>query len=178
METLILFTKSTVAVLLVVAGAAKLSDPGSFALTVRLFIPFRLSWRTFQASAFSIAVSEFALGTASLSFPEAHWLNIAIFALTWAFIIASVFGFAFHRGRPCHCFGALSRRTFDTLSIIRSMAIAAVAAVAVATPAGASTHVDLPTRVLLILVCLLLGVAASTATKALSIAEVRGPVVR
>jgi hypothetical protein len=174
MEILILFAKSTIAVLLLVAGAAKLSDPKNFAATVRLFIPYRsLSWAA-QGCALGIAISEFTLGAASLSFPETHWLNIAIFVLACAFIVVSIFGFAFHRGRPCRCFGALSHRNFDVLNIIRSTTIAAVAAVAMIATREASTHVALPTRVLLIAACLLLGIAASTAARTLNIAEVRG----
>ena len=64
MDVLVLCAKTALACLLIVAGGAKLSDPASFASTVRLFIPLRVAWPLL--SAFAVAVS---LGSSLSAWP-------------------------------------------------------------------------------------------------------------
>jgi len=134
-QTLALCCKAFLAVLLLAAGGAKLADLPGFAATVRLFAPRALGSRLPAAIAAGIAIGELALGAASLTSPQAGWLNVAVFAAGCGFAIVSVVGYVRHPGTPCRCFGALSRRAFSPAGIGRSMAVAACAAVA-AWPAG------------------------------------------
>lgn len=170
MDILILGSKSAIAVMLLVAAGAKLSDPEGFAGAVRLFVPHRTPPRLVRTGALGIALLELALGAASLSSPAASWLNSAIFALACAFVIVSVAGFAFHRGRACLCFGGLSRRRFDTWSIVRSIVIAVGAAIAMMGTSAASVQVGPVLRGVLLMASLLVALVASTAARALTVA--------
>ena len=68
--------------------------------------------------------AELALGGASLAFPAVWPLSVAVLAAAASFAVVSGLGFAFHRGRSCRCFGALSRRTFDRAGLARAAGIA------------------------------------------------------
>jgi hypothetical protein len=135
----VLGAKALLAVMLLVAGGAKLADLDSFAASVRLFLPRRLRSGassaagplTSQASArriaWAVALAELGLGGASLAAPAIWPLNLAVLATACCFAAVSGIGFAFHRGRPCRCFGALSRRKFDRAGLARASAVAALA---------------------------------------------------
>jgi hypothetical protein len=168
-DVLILCAKTAVACLLIVAGGAKLSDPASFASTVRLFIPFRVAWPLLSAIAVGVSLGELAAGLASLTLPAITALNALVFAVACAFVAVSALGYAFHRGRSCRCFGALSQRKFDAAGLLRSVVIAGIAAVALAHVGAAALRLDPAARMLLLAAAGLLAVAAFTAARA------RGP---
>ena len=138
----VLGAKALLAVMLLVAGGAKLADPASFAAAVRLFLPRRPpGWAAGPARllvspagalrvAWAVALAELALGGASLAFPAIWPLNLAVLAAACSFAAVSGLGLAFHRGRSCRCFGALSRRRFDRAGLARSVAVAALAVLA------------------------------------------------
>ena len=170
MDILILGARSALAVRLLVAAGAKLSDPAGFAAAVRLFLPLRLPRRLVLGCALGIALAELVLGTASLSSPAVVWLNPVIFALACAFVAVSAAGFAFHRGRACKCFGTLSHRNFDAWSVLRSVGIAALAAVGMWGVHPASVQVGPLQRLLLFTAALLLALVASTAARSLAVA--------
>ena len=143
MPVAVLSAKALLAVMLLVAGGAKLADPASFAAAVRLFLPRRRppGWPagtarplTSPASAlrvaWAVALAELALGGASLAFPAIWPLSLAVLAAACSFAVVSGLGLVFHRGRSCRCFGALSRRRFDRAGLARSVAVAALAALA------------------------------------------------
>jgi hypothetical protein len=154
----ILGAKALLAVMLLVAGGAKLADLDSFAASVRLFLPRRrrpgappaaagllTSPATARRIGLAVALAELGLGGASLAAPAISPLNLAVLGAAGCFAAVSGIGFAFHRGRSCLCFGALSRRKFDLAGLIRAgavLALAGAAAVPVApaevalTPAG------------------------------------------
>jgi hypothetical protein len=157
--------------LLIVAGAAKFADLASFSSTVRLFVPHALPRYVRDGPAFGIAAVEVALGAASLSLPAIAWLNLAVLALAAAFIVVSVAGFAFHRGRACRCFGALSQRQFDFAGIVRSIGIAALAAIATSGVRPSVIDVNLTGRMLLLVSSGLLALAAFAAAHALAISH-------
>jgi hypothetical protein len=154
MPIAVLGAKALLAVMLLVAGGAKLADLDSFAASVRLFLPLRAAsgesrLRPSRAGAgriaWGVALAELALGAASLAFPAAWPLSLVVLAAAVTFAAVSGLGFAFHRGRSCRCFGALSRRTFDRAGLGRAAAVAALAGLAAAgappaavalTPAG------------------------------------------
>jgi len=166
MDVLILCAKTAVACLLIVAGGAKLSDPASFASTVRLFIPFRVPWPWLSAIAVAVSLGELAAGLASLTLPAITALNAVVFAIACAFVAVSAVGYAFHRGRSCRCFGALSQRKFDAAGLLRSVVIAGIAAVALPHVGAPALRLDATARVLLLAAGGLLAVAAFTAARA------------
>ena len=140
MPVAVLGAKALLAVMLLVAGGAKLADPDSFAVSVRLFLPRRhrsgspseaAGLLTSQASArriaWAVALAELGLGGASLAAPASWPLNLAVLAAACCFAAVSGIGFAFHRGRSCRCFGALSGRKFDLAGLARAGAVAALA---------------------------------------------------
>jgi hypothetical protein len=165
-DVLVLCAKTALACLLIVAGGAKLSDPASFASTVRLFIPFRVAWPVLSAIAVGVSLGELAAGLASLTFPAITALNALVFALACAFVAVSAVGYAFHRGRSCRCLGALSQRKFDAAGILRSAVVAGIAAVALARVGAPALRVDATARVLLLAAGGLLALAAFTAARA------------
>jgi hypothetical protein len=122
--------KACVAVILLVAGGAKLADLSGFSATLRLFLPREIPRLTIRGSAVTIAAAELLLGGASLCWPAGRWLNSVILALTCAFVIVTASGFAIFRGRSCQCFGALTTKKFDLASIARSCVLVAIAVLA------------------------------------------------
>jgi hypothetical protein len=122
--------KAGIAVILLVAGGAKLADLSGFSATLRLFLPGRTPHPAIRGGAVAIIAAELLLGGASLCLPAARWLNPVILALTCAFAISTATGFAIFRGRSCRCFGALSSKKFDRTSIARSFALVVMAVLA------------------------------------------------
>jgi hypothetical protein len=165
-DVLVLCAKTSVACLLIVAGGAKLSDPASFASTVRLFIPLRLAWRLLWAIAVGVSLAELTVGLASLTLPAVSALNILVVAIACAFVAVSALGYAFHRGRSCRCFGALSQRKFTAAGVLRSAIIAGIAAVALGHVGAAALQLGVTARVLLLAAAGLLALAAFTAARA------------
>jgi hypothetical protein len=174
MNTLALTAKAVVAVMLLVAGGAKLADVAGFAVAVRLLVPLRLPVAAGRALALAVAVAEVAVGLASLSSPATGWLNVIVLGFACGFVGAAVAGYAFHRGHSCRCFGALSRRRFDARGIARAAAIAGAAALATAGPPRAMVTISAADRVLLLLTAALTAVAAFSAGRALGRARSLG----
>jgi hypothetical protein len=123
-----LSAKALIAVLLVAAGGAKLADLPGFAGAVELFMPRHMPSRFLHGAALWLAVGEIMIGAASLSSPGLGWLNPVVLGVGCGFLIVSAAGYAWHRDRSCHCFGALSTRTFNAAGIGRTAAIVAGAA--------------------------------------------------
>jgi hypothetical protein len=174
MNTVALTAKVLVAVMLLVAGGAKLADVTGFAAAVRLLIPVRLPGAAVRVVALTVAAAEVALGLASLSSPATGWLNPLVFGFACGFVVVSVYGYAFHRGRSCRCFGALSRRKFDALGVARAAAIAAAAVLATAALPRAMVEIGVADRVLLALTAALTSLAAFSAARALAAARSLG----
>jgi hypothetical protein len=174
MTVAILGAKAVLAVMLLVAGAAKLAGLDGFAATVRLFLPRAVLVRGGALAraprwiALAVAAGEVALGGASLGAPQASWLNPVVLAAGCAFVLVSVAGFAFHRGRSCRCFGALSQRRFDLPGIGRSVAVAVLAGVTMAGVPASSVRLGPGGRGLLIGAALLLALVAFTAARVLA----------
>jgi len=166
MDVPVLCAKTALACLLIVAGGAKLSDPASFASSLRLFIPLRVAWPLLSVIAVGVSLAELAVGLASLTLPAITALNALAFAIACAFVAVSATGYAFHRGRSCTCFGALSQRKFDAAGVLRSAVIAGVATVALAHVRAAALQLDPAARMLLFAAAGLLAVAAFTAARA------------
>lgn len=167
----VLAAKALLAVMLLVAGGAKLADLPGFAAAVRLLVPLRAPRAAFRAAAAAIALTELALGAASLSLPGLAWLNLAVLALACGFLTVSIAGYALRRGRSCRCFGALSNRKFDAAGIARSAVIAAAAGLAAVPLRPDLVAVSASARVLLLVAGALTAVAARSAARALGLAS-------
>jgi len=171
MDVFILAAKSALAVMLLVAGGAKLADVPGFAGTVRLFIPRRVSGQMREGIAVGIASIELLAGAVSLSAPGWSWVNVAVLALGCVFVAVSLVGYALYRGRSCRCFGALSRRKFDLVAILRSAVIAGLAAIAVLRVRPADIHLNAAEHALLLVVAVVLVAASFTAARALAVSH-------
>lgn len=168
--------KAVLAVMLLVAGAAKLAGLDGFAATVRLFIPAGLLRRAGPRAArlarwiaLAAALGEVALGGASLAAPAAGWLNTVVLAVAGAFVVVSAVGYARHRGRSCRCFGALARRRFDRAGVGRAVLIAAVSTLPLAGLPASSARLGLAGRGLLLAAAVLLAAGAFTAARVLAV---------
>jgi hypothetical protein len=169
----ILGAKAVLAVMLLVAGGAKLADLAGFAASVRLFAPRRIagsmsSQPVLHAVALVLALGELALGAASLTFPALGWLNPVILVVGCAFVGVSAAGYTFHRGRSCRCFGALSQRRFDLAGIGRAVMVVAVAALATVAVSPSSIRLGPADHGLLLAASCLLTFVAFTAARALA----------
>jgi hypothetical protein len=168
---LVLAAKAAVAAALLASGGAKLADLAGFAATIRLFAPARAQARVLTAAqyaAVTIAAAELLAGAVSLCWPSLAWVNLAVLALTCGFAVVAVVGYASHRGQPCHCFGALTRRGFGLASLLRAAAILAAAAIAcVPLRPAPQLHFALTFHLLLLAGAVLMAAAATAAAKAL-----------
>jgi hypothetical protein len=168
---LVLAAKAAVAVLLIASGGAKLADLAGFAAVIRLFVPARAPAGVLAAAhyaAVTIATAELLAGAVSLCWPSLAWVNLAVLALSCGFAVVAGFGYARHRGRPCHCFGALTRRGFGLASLLRAAVILTAAAIACVTPRPApQLHFTLAFHLLLLAGAAAMGAAATAAAKAL-----------
>lgn len=176
MTFLVLAAKAAVAVLLLAAGGAKLADPAGFTAVVAMFWPSRAPRRTLgfvSATAVAVIAAELTVGTVSLCWPAARWANLAVLAMASGFTVVASVGYARFRGRPCRCFGALTRRSFSARSLGQSIVILAVAALAAFGSASqAVVSLGLTGRLLLLAAAALLTLAVATAATALATSEV------
>ena len=168
MVVVALGAKAAIAVVLLVAGAAKLADLAGFAAAIRLFLPARSPRRVLAAlpaAGASLALAELLTGTASLCWPAAGWLNWLVLAVAAG--VAAV-GDARHHGRPCRCFGALTRRSFGVRTIAQALLTAAVAGLAVRAAGPAQLDLGPAAQLLLLAAAGLVALAAFTAARALA----------
>jgi hypothetical protein len=164
----VLGAKASIAVLLLAAGGAKMADLTGFAGTVRMFLP-RPARRIPGPSAVlaaAIAAGEIAAGAASLSMPAVGWLNVAVLVICCGFVVVWTVGYARHSGRPCRCFGALSRRGFTVAGIGRAAGLALGAAVATASVPAVAIQLSVLTRLGLLAGGLLVAAGAFSAAAA------------
>jgi len=170
MVVLALGAKVAIAVLLLVAGGAKLADLTGFAAAIRLFLPAAAPQRALAglaATSAALALTELLTGAVSLCWPAVGWLNWLVLALACGFAVVAVVGYARYRGRPCRCFGALTRRSFGVRTIAQALLIAALAGLALRPARPAQLDLGLGAHLLLLAAAGLLALAAFTAARAL-----------
>ncbi len=174
MTVFVLAAKAAIAVLLIAAGGAKLADPVGFTAAIRLFVPPPAARRRALVPAVAAAViaAELVAGAVSLCWPAAAWANLAVLVLACGFTVVAGLGYARYRGRPCRCFGALTRRSFSARSLVQSLVILAAATLAASPIATDTVAIGLTAHLLLLAAASLLALAASTAAKALATPEV------
>jgi hypothetical protein len=171
MTALALAAKAGLAVLLLAAGGAKLADLAGFGASIRLFVPRRASARAqalVPAAAGAIVTAELGAGSISLCWPSAAWVNFAVLALACGFTVVAVVGYAKYRGRPCRCFGALTRRSFSMRSLLQSVVVLAAAVLATRPAGQVEMTLGLTAHVLLLAAAGLMTLAAYTAARALA----------
>lgn len=166
-----LISKSILAVVLVVAGAAKATELSSFTSTVRLFLPRAARSRWAHAVALAIVVAELLLGVSSLMFPGERWIGVIVFATACAFVLASAYGYVYHRDRSCTCFGPLASRRFDGLAIARSTGLAAVGSLAILNVQASAVALTMVDRLLVLISVLIVALASATASRALALSR-------
>jgi len=171
MSAVAVSARAAVAVVLLIAGGAKLADLSGFAATIRLLVPDRAGAATrtvLPGAAAALAAAELAVGTISLCWPSLRWVSLAALVLAAGFTVVATVGYVRHRGRPCHCFGALTRRGFSRRTLVGALALLAAAALACwPARAGGELSLGLSQHVLLLAACLLLALVARTAAMAL-----------
>lgn len=177
MDVLVLAAKSGLALMLVVAGSAKLAGVSGFAASVKLFVPIQGSFRVMERIAIGVAMFELALGTASLAFPSVAVINMLVLATACAFLTISSLGYIRHRGKSCLCFGQLSNRVFDAAAVMRSLLIVGLAA-SVALIAVSQSAMQLATadHVLLLGGIVVIAVATYTAARGVAMTNEAGRV--
>lgn len=171
MTTIALAAKAAMAVLLLAAGAAKFADIGGFAAVVAMFVPGRVSARISAGApvaAVAIASAEILTGAASLCWPAVGWVNLVVLLLACGFVVVAAVGYARHRGRPCRCFGALTRRRFSVRSLVQAAVLAAVAVIAEGRAPAAQLNLGLTARLLLLAAAAIMALAAHAAARALT----------
>ncbi len=166
MTTLILGAKAGLAVLLLVAGGAKLADLAGFEAAIRQFVPGR-GRQIGSVAATAIAAAELAAGVASLCWPALGFVNLAVLALAIGFVAVAAAGYARRRGQPCRCFGALTRRAFGRRELGQAVVIMAAAALAARPVVPTAMRLAGAAHLLLLCGAALTALAAFTAARAL-----------
>lgn len=177
----VLGLRAALAALLLVAGGAKLADLPGFATSAAMLAPRALVAaapglvrRLSRPVALLIALAELVLGAASLCSPAAGWPNLAVLAAGCAFVAVAAAGYAFRRGRPCRCFGALSRRGFDLLGVARAVLIAVAAGLATTRVPASGVRLGLADRGLLLASAVLLALVAAATARGLAVSRASG----
>ncbi|HXW46016.1 MAG TPA: MauE/DoxX family redox-associated membrane protein [Streptosporangiaceae bacterium] len=177
MSTAALAAKAAVAVVLLVAGGAKLADLDGFAATIRYFLPARLFLPArprhlvlagLPVIAAVIAIAELLTGAVSLCWPRLGWVNLAVLALACGFTAVAAFGYARRRGQPCRCFGALTRRGFGPRALVQALLMTGAAWLATRPAGQAEVQIGLSAHLLLLAAAAIMAVAARTAAGALA----------
>jgi hypothetical protein len=177
MNFLVLAAKSGLALMLIVAGGAKLAGSSSFAASVKLFVPVQGSPRAMERIAIGIATFELVLGSASLAFPSVAVINVLVLATACGFLTVSSIGYVRHRGKSCLCFGQLSNRVFDAVGVLRSVVIVGLAAgVALITVSQSATALATAGHLLLLGGAVVVAGATYTAARAVAMTSEAEPV--
>ncbi len=175
MAIVALAAKAIVAVILLVAGGAKLADLAGFGAAVRLLVPLRLRPAWLRGAALAIALTELALGAASLALPGLGWADPAVFALSCGFVVVAAVGMRYHRGRSCRCFGGLTNRTFDARGVARAVAIAVAAGLALGSAPHTMVDLSGTAQALLLAAAALTALASFSAARSLGLARTLDP---
>jgi hypothetical protein len=170
MTALVLAVKAGLAVLLLAAGGAKLADLDGFGTAIGIFLPGHvpagIAGRVKTAAA-AVAVTEVAAGAISLGWPAARWANVLVLVLACGFTVVAAVGYGRHRGRPCRCFGALTRRGFSRRTLLQAVLITVAAVVAASGVHSAAVSLGLAAHLLLLAAAGLMALAAATAARAM-----------
>src|SRR6266567_1458924 len=129
LQVIVLLMRASLAALLVAAGAAKLADTRSFALTLLgLGVPARQRLLT-RGLALIIPLLEVGLGLAVVSGLWPPVINGAVLVLMGGFSAVVIIALRRKLHVACRCFGTLSDSQFSNKGLARSLLLTSVAAV-------------------------------------------------
>jgi thiol-disulfide isomerase/thioredoxin len=160
MEQVLVFVRLLLAVVLTVAGAAKLADPGG---ARRAFTDLGGPVWLAPVAAWLLPLVEIAAALALLS--SAGAVAGAWSALVLFLVFTGVLGLALARSHDirCHCFGQLSASPVRRQTLVRTGLLAALAGALVAAGAGGSaTWLDNPVSAVLLVVAVGASTCATT----------------
>jgi hypothetical protein len=172
----VLLVQASLGAMLLMAGAAKLADPRSFARTLlELGIP--ASWSlVIKLLPFIVPVFEVILGIAAISNVWPSLVDIVLPILMWSF--TGVVLFALQRSDPvqCRCFGALNDRQFTRWTLLRSLGLsigATLLFIADQTTARLEPNGSIGNFLLVIFGSVILGLAAAQAARTIALVKER-----
>lgn len=129
LQVIVLLMRASLAAVLLAAGAAKLADTRSFALTLLgLGMPVRLRLLT-RGLAYAIPLLEMVLGLAIVSGLWPLFVNGAVLTLMGGFSLVVIVALSRKLNVACRCFGTLSDSQFSKQGLARSLLLTILALV-------------------------------------------------
>jgi thiol-disulfide isomerase/thioredoxin/uncharacterized membrane protein YphA (DoxX/SURF4 family) len=135
---LVLLCRVALAAVLAIAGSAKLA---SFAQARESIVEFGVPGPIALPFTVLLITCEFALAVALIGSPTAWYAAVGAFALFLLFTVAIAWNLLHGRRPMCNCFGALQPSAIGWPTVARNLGLAAIAALIVANPWGASTSI-------------------------------------
>jgi uncharacterized membrane protein YphA (DoxX/SURF4 family) len=175
LQLLIFLGRASLAAVLVAAGAAKLADARSFAVTLRgLGISARLD-PLIRGLAFLFPFVELLLGIALVSGLWPTLINVVVVVLMGSFSLVVLYALRRKLHIACRCFGTLSDSQFSDKGLTRSVLLTLLALVVLWGGKAYSLQFAAPPVALLLLVTgfLLFGLTAAQAAKSIAILKER-----
>lgn len=165
MTVAILAGRAVVAAVLVASGAAKLADLHTFRATL---VGLGLA-RGAGPAAWLVATLELAIGVASLSSASPTATDVLVLGLALVFAGTAAVAAKRAPGLRCRCFGALSDSQFGRKALVRSVALATLAAVVLAAGLVHEAKADwsAPWVAMLLATAVLFALASGQAARAL-----------
>lgn len=170
-QIVVLLMRASLAAVLVAAGAAKLADTRSFALTLRgIGLPVRPPW-LIRGLALATPLLELGSGLAAVSGLWPQLINGIVLVLMCGFSLVVVVALSRKLNVACRCFGTLSDSQFSRRGLVRSLLLVLCAALVFGGEQAGIAGVDggLGMNLLLVAGFLLFALAAAQAAKTLAI---------
>ena len=174
-QVIVLLMRTSLAAVLIAAGAAKLADTRSFANTVSgLGMPARWEF-LIRSLAYIIPLLEMGVGIATVSGLWPFVVNGALLVVTCGFSIVVIFALSRRLQVACRCFGMLSDSQFSGKGLVRSLFLTVLAAIIFWAWNAYSLRFDVPAYAVLLLIAgfLLFAAAAGQAARTLAIMKER-----
>ena len=171
LQVTLLLIRTSLAAVLIAAGAAKLADTRSFATTLMgLGVPVRRE-HLIRDLALTIPLLEVGVGIAVVSGLWPAIVNGALLVFMGSFSIVIIVALVKHLNVSCRCFGALSDSQFSSKGLIRSLFLTLLAAVIFWSGNTYPLHFDGPPGAIILLVAgfLIFAVAASQSAKTIAV---------
>lgn len=170
-QIIVLLLRALLAAVMVAAGAAKLADTRSFALTLRgIGLPVRPAG-LIRGLALAVPLLELGVGLAAISGIWPQLINGLMLALLGIFSVVVVVALSRRLNVACRCFGTLSDSQFSRRGLLRSVLLTLGAAVVFVGEQTGFARVSGGSGLNLLLVAgfLLFALAAAQAAKTLAI---------
>lgn len=175
LQVAVLLIRTSLAAVLVAAGAAKLADIRSFTTTlIGLGIPIRPGL-LIRGLALIVPLVEVGLGIAMVSGLLPKVINSAVLVLMCGFSLVVIVALARKVHVTCRCFGILSDSQFSSKGLARSLFLTLLAVAIFWSGNVYSPQFNGPPGVILLLVAgfLLFAVAAAQAAKSIAVLKER-----